>query len=122
MSGLAQIIPFPPRSRPAVSSDRLATALTDLAASLAAQRQAVAAWRSALTDLGFEIRANETSLLRHLGSLGVLHEGIARLHENARMLESWGNRQPAATPPAGGVACTLAALPALGEERGDTGR
>ncbi len=105
MTGSAQIIPFPSRSRSRSpdESGRLAVALGSLAAALAEQRQAVAAWRSALADLGVEVRATETSLLSHRRHLGVLHEGIAKLHENAKGLAAWGERhsgggiQPAAS-------------------------
>ena len=93
MVGSAQIIPFPVHLKP--HTDRLATALADLAAALAEQRQAIAAWRSALADLGVEVRATEASLLGHLGHLGVLHEGIAKLHGHARTLEAWGARHEA---------------------------
>ncbi len=97
MTGSAQIIPFPARSRAPAHPERLAEALGNLAAALKVQRQAVAVWRSALADLGVEVRATETSLLGHLGHLGVLHEGIAKLHENARTLAAWGERHEAAS-------------------------
>ena len=72
----AEIIPFPSR-RPATEGDE----------ALAGQRAALAAWRSALGDLGTVVSGLGDSLQRYCGNLDTLGTRVAGLHEQAVQLE-----------------------------------
>ena len=54
---------------------------------IAGQRAAVAAWRSALTDLGTVVSGLGDSLRRYRGSLDTLGSQVAELHAEASQLE-----------------------------------
>jgi hypothetical protein len=86
----ATIIPFPVArvSPPSdAGQERLRRALAGLEAAVAEQQRAVAAWRSALTDLGQVVSGLGNSLQRYRGSLDTLGAGVAGLHAQAVQLE-----------------------------------
>jgi hypothetical protein len=86
----AQIIPFPSR-QPAAPTDegqeRLRRALLALDAAVARQRDAVAAWRGALADLGTVMTGLGDSMQRYRGSLDALDNRVGKLHAEAVQLE-----------------------------------
>jgi hypothetical protein len=86
----AQIIPFPVR-RPHPATDdgqeRLRRALLALETAVAGQRDAVAAWRGALADLGLVVSGLGSSMQRYRGSLDTLDRRVACLHAQAVQLE-----------------------------------
>jgi hypothetical protein len=86
----ATVIPFPqPRVRPPVddAQERLRRALISLDEAIAGQREAVAAWRSSLADLGGVVSGLGQSLQRYRGSLDCLGTRVAGLHTQAVQLE-----------------------------------
>jgi hypothetical protein len=92
----AQIIPFPSR-RPAApptagqptddGQERLSRALLALDTAVAGQRDAVAAWRDSLANLGTVMAGLGESVQRYRGSLDVLDSRVANLHAEAVQLE-----------------------------------
>ena len=99
-SASAQIIPFPSR-RPATpvrrqpndavpaddGQERLRRALKSLDAAVSEQRDAVAAWRGALADLGTVMAGLGQSVQRYRGSLDALDGRVAGLNAQAVQLE-----------------------------------
>jgi hypothetical protein len=86
----ANIIPFSTRRHSRGSDDgqeRLRRALIGLDEALAGQRAAVAAWRSALSELSAVVSRLGESLQYCRGSLDTLGTGVARLHAEAVQLE-----------------------------------
>jgi ABC-type transporter Mla subunit MlaD len=86
----AQIIPFPSRQPTAPADDgqeRLRRALQALDEALAGQRDAVAAWRGALADLGTVMSGLGESMQRYRGSLDALDNRVGQLHAEAVQLE-----------------------------------
>jgi hypothetical protein len=86
----ATIIPFPPRQAahpPEGGQERLRRALLKLDAAVATQRDAVAAWRGALADLGTVMSGLGESVQRYRGSLDMLDSRVANLHAEAVRLE-----------------------------------
>ena len=97
----AQIIPFPSRL-PAVPTEdgqeRLRRALIALDAAVAEQREAVAAWRGALADLGSVMTGLGESVQRYRGSLDALDSRVAGLHAEAVQLERTADAALAVRP------------------------
>jgi hypothetical protein len=88
-SATAQIIPFPLR-RPPVQRDgneRLQRALAALEVAIADQRVAVAAWRSALVDLGKVVSGLGDGLQRYRGSIDGLAVRVDALRAQAVQLD-----------------------------------
>jgi hypothetical protein len=93
----AQIGPFRTR-RPKVpgstdrkptdgGQERLRRALVALDTAIAGQRDAVAAWRSTLANLGAVMGGLGESVQRYRGSLDALDNRVAKLHAQAAQLE-----------------------------------
>jgi ABC-type transporter Mla subunit MlaD len=96
----AQIIPFArrqPMQVPDNGQDRLRRALQDLDAAVAGQRTAVAAWRSALAELGTVMGGLGDSMQRYRENLDTLGGRVARLHAQAVQLERTADAALAAT-------------------------
>jgi hypothetical protein len=86
----AQIIPFPSRQPAAPTEEgqeRLRRALLALDEAVAGQRDAVAAWRGALADLGTVMSGLGESMQRYRGSLDALDNRVGKLHAEAVQLE-----------------------------------
>jgi hypothetical protein len=86
----AKIIPFPLRQAahpPEGGQERLRRALLTLDAAVVAQRDAVAAWRGALADLGTVMSGLGDSVKRYRSSLDRLDGHVANLHAEAVRLE-----------------------------------
>lgn len=90
---MAEIIPFPTRSRPAQPrpEDRLARALAGLNAAMEEQRAAVTAWRGALGELQTTTAGLGESLRRYNGSLASLGGDVSALQAKTRALETWAD-------------------------------
>lgn len=92
----AEVIAFPTRRTAAAPSndgaDRLARALRDLDAALAAQRESIAAWRASLTELKTIVTGLGADMRRYAGALDDLHTGVVRVNREARRLEDWADR------------------------------
>jgi len=83
-------MPFPLRRAAPADTDgreRLRRALEDLDDALAGQRAAVAAWRSALGELGGVVSGLGDNLRRYRGSLDTLATRVDGLHRQAVQLE-----------------------------------
>jgi hypothetical protein len=104
-STTADIIMFPTRAaapeaaaplartqnEPAAAETRLSRALSGLDAALTAQREAVAAWRSSLSDLSVATGRLGVSLRNYSDSLGQLDARVQRLGTEAVKLEAWAD-------------------------------
>lgn len=96
----AQIFLFPVRAPvPAAvltPQQRLARALKTLDAALQEQRVAVAAWRGALAELKTATNSLGESLQQCRANVAALGEGVAGLHQQAKVLGHWaGTAAPA---------------------------
>lgn len=101
----ATVIPFPqrPAAAPATrqipllapssrtEQQRLTRALESLNAALAEQRDALKAWRGAMTELKASTIALEDGLQRYRGNLRSLSNSVTTLHQKARSLEWWAD-------------------------------
>ena len=86
----AEIIAFPGRRRSEPSPDsRLSAALAELHAALEIQRDAIAAWRGSIDELGGATRSIESSLDRYRSRLGALQTGLIGLHQQSSRLRDW---------------------------------
>jgi len=106
----AEIIPFPSRQPMRVhdngqamqvrdnGQERLRRALQDLDDAVAGQRTAVAAWRSALAELGTVMGGLGDSMQRYRQNLDTLGGRVARLHTQAVQLERTADTALAARP------------------------
>jgi ABC-type transporter Mla subunit MlaD len=96
----AEIIPFPtrqPMQVPDNGQDRLRRALQDLDEAVAGQRTAVAAWRSALAELGTVMGGLGDSMQRYRQNLDTLGGRVAKLHAQAVQLERTADAAMAVT-------------------------
>ena len=91
----AEILAFPERRTTALprefGPDRLARALRDLDAALAAQRQSIAIWRASLTELKTTVAGLGDDMRRYAGSLDRLHARVVLVNGEARRLEAWAD-------------------------------
>ncbi|MBN9559771.1 MAG: hypothetical protein J0H14_03455 [Alphaproteobacteria bacterium] len=95
----AEIIAFPgARRREAPQDARLSAALAELHAALEVQRDAIAAWRGSIEELGGATRSIEASLDRYRSRLGALQTGLISLHQQSSKLRDWGETHGHATP------------------------
>ena len=97
----AQIIPFPSRQPAAPTGDgqeRLRRAILALDAAVAGHRDAVAAWRGALADLGTVMAGLGDSMQRYRGSLEALDDRVANLHAEPVQLERTADSTLAVRP------------------------
>jgi hypothetical protein len=101
-SATAQIIPFPtqtaspvqaaqPPAIPTPADVRLSRALTNLNNAVIAQREAIAAWKSALGDLRTVTKRLGGSLRTYSDSLGQLDARVTSLRTEAVKLEAWAD-------------------------------
>ena len=88
--GMAEIIPFPLRSRTG-PAEHLERALVGLKAALAEQSAAVAAWRTQLEGLRLGLGALRRSLEDQNARLGTPKQGVAELHAQACRLQVWAD-------------------------------
>jgi hypothetical protein len=95
----AEIIPFPgARRRDAPPNARLSAALAELQAALEIQRDAIAAWRGSIDELGGATRSIEASLDRYRSRLGALQTGLISLHQQSSKLRDWPEAHGHVTP------------------------
>jgi len=98
----AAIIPFPARpnppsavvpsqTKPPPGEVRLAHALAGLNDAVTAQRAAVAAWKSSLSDLSSATGRLGASLRGYNDTLGKLDARVATLRGEAKKLEAWSD-------------------------------
>lgn len=98
----ATIIPFPrqPAAAGETPHQRLVRALAVLSEAQTAQREAIAQWRTALSDLRGSAASLGQSLDAYTASLHLLSGGVGHVHAEARRLEAWADgvlTGPAAT-------------------------
>jgi hypothetical protein len=95
----AEIIAFPGRHRSELSPDeRLSTALRELNAALENQRDAIAAWRGSIDELGGATRSIEASLGRYRSRLGALRTDLVGLHHHSSRLRDWAEAHCGSAP------------------------
>jgi hypothetical protein len=90
----AEIIAFPGRGR---CDAHLSSALAELHAALETQRDAVAAWRASIDELGGAARSIEANLGRYRSRLGLLQTELVVLHQQASRLRDWAETHPGST-------------------------
>lgn len=95
----AEIIVFPGSRHCEPSPDaRLSAALAELHSALEVQRDAIAAWRGSIDELGGATRSIEANLDRYRARLGALQTGLISLHQQSRRLREWAETHCRSTP------------------------
>ena len=88
----ADIVAFPARRAvPEPYRDRLRRALDNLDTARVTQRDAIAGWRKALSDLQVATRALETRLEKFNGQLDRLQSDVTGLRDEASRMERWAS-------------------------------